>query len=66
MPNQPIPRTATGASTIDKARVLAALRDSGQEARAEFVDRQLPDLIDVDANAGLLRTLGLDVAQLSQ
>ncbi|GAA2358750.1 hypothetical protein Cme02nite_34960 [Catellatospora methionotrophica] len=66
MPDQPTPTTPTAAKTIDKAKVLAALRDSGQDARAEFVDRQLPDLIDIDSNAGLLRTLGLDVAELNR
>lgn len=51
---------------IDKARVLEALRQKGQDARADFVDRQLPEVIDVDSNAGLLKTLGLDVAELSK
>lgn len=50
---------------IDKAAVLAALRSKGQDARADFVDRQLPDVIDSDANAGLLRTLGLEPAELA-
>ncbi|WP_144122807.1 hypothetical protein [Catellatospora sichuanensis] len=58
-------QTDAGPTKIDKAKVLAALRSRGQDGRADFVDRQLPDVIDVGANAGLLKTLGLDVAELS-
>jgi hypothetical protein len=47
--------------TLDKATVLQELRRRGLTARAEFVDRQLPDLIDVQTNAGLLATLGLAI-----
>lgn len=47
--------------TLDKETVLNALRRRGLDARAEFVDRELPDAIDVHANAGLLAMLGLTV-----
>ncbi|WP_155370755.1 hypothetical protein [Catellatospora vulcania] len=60
------PQTDAGAREIDKSKVLAALRAKGQDARADFVDRQLPEIIDIEANAGLLRTLGLDVAELAR
>lgn len=47
--------------TLDKATVLRALRKRGLDARAEFVDRELPDVIDVQTHAGLLATLGLTI-----
>jgi hypothetical protein len=47
--------------TLDKETVLNALRKRGLDARAEFVRRELPDAIDIRANAGLLATLGLTV-----
>jgi hypothetical protein len=50
---------------ISKASVLAVLRERGQNARAEFVDRELPDRIDSDKHGGLLATLHLDLAELA-
>ena len=49
---------------ISKAAVLAVLRGRGQNARADFVDRELPDRIDTDKHGGLLATLNLDLAEL--
>jgi hypothetical protein len=50
---------------IAKAAVLAALRERGQQGRAEFVDRELPDDIDLDRHGGLLAMLRLDPAKLT-
>jgi hypothetical protein len=50
---------------ISKARVLATLRQRGQHARADFVDRELPDRIDSAKHGGLLATLHLDLAELA-
>jgi hypothetical protein len=50
---------------IDKGRILDALRRRGQHTRADWVDRTLPDRVDTVKNAGLLATLGLDPADLS-
>lgn len=50
---------------IDKGRILDALRRRGQHTRADWVDRTLPDRVDTVRNAGLLATLGLDPAELS-
>jgi hypothetical protein len=50
---------------IDKSKVLEALRRRGLNDRATWVDRQLPDRIDVDGNAALLATLGIDPAHLA-
>jgi hypothetical protein len=45
---------------IDRAEVVAMLRSRGQEARADWVDRQLPPIVDTHTNAGLLSTLDID------
>ena len=46
---------------VEKTAVLAALRRQGLEARADWVQLSMPDVIDVRTNAGVLKTLGLDV-----
>lgn len=51
--------------TIAKAAVISALRERGQHARADFVDRELPDRIDILRHGGLLATLRLDPAGLT-
>lgn len=50
---------------IAKSRILDALRDRGQDIRAEWVDRDLPDRVDTLRHAGLLATLGLNPADLA-
>jgi len=50
---------------ISKAVVVAVLRQRGQHARADFVDRELPVRIDSDQHGGLLATLHLDLAELA-
>jgi hypothetical protein len=52
--------------TISKAVVIAALRERGQNARADFVDRELPELIDTTRHGGLLAMLHLDLAELAK
>jgi hypothetical protein len=52
--------------TISKALVLAVLRERGQHARAEFVDRELPEHIDLTEHGGLLAMLRIDPAQLPE
>jgi hypothetical protein len=51
---------------ISKAAVVAALRERGQHARADFVDRELPERIDTSRHGGLLATLRLDLAELGE
>jgi hypothetical protein len=46
---------------VDKAKVVAQLRFRQLHARADWVDRELPVLIDTYKNAALLRTLGIDL-----
>jgi hypothetical protein len=50
---------------ILKSAVLAVLRERGQHARADFVDRELPDRIDPARHGGLLVTLHLDYDKLA-
>ena len=50
---------------VDRAEVVATLRSRELQARADWVDRELPALIDTALHASLLRTLGIDVAQMS-
>ncbi|SCF28140.1 hypothetical protein [Micromonospora mirobrigensis] len=50
---------------IAKHRIVAALRERDQQSRADWVERELPDPVDTDKNAGLLATLRLDPADLA-
>jgi hypothetical protein len=52
-------------SHIDKAKILTVLRDRGMLDRADWVDRQLPDEIDPQRNASILRMLRLDADVLA-
>lgn len=45
---------------IDKSKILEALRSRGQDVRADWVDKELPDEVDTFRHGGLLATLGLD------
>lgn len=50
---------------IQKSAIAAKLRERGQNARADFVDRELPDSVDTLLHGGLLATLRLDYEELS-
>ena len=50
---------------ISKAAIVATLRRRGLTARADWVDRELPESVDVDKNAGLLKTLNINPADMS-
>jgi hypothetical protein len=50
---------------ISKHVIAAALRERRQDARAEWVDRTLPDDVDPYRHSGLLATLNLTVADLT-
>jgi len=50
---------------ISKALVLSILRERGQYARADFVDRELPERIDSAQHGGLLATLHVDPSELA-
>jgi len=50
---------------ISKAAIIATLQSRGLPSRADWVDRELPEFVDVDRNAGLLATLHINPADLS-
>ncbi|MBQ0902867.1 MULTISPECIES: hypothetical protein [Micromonospora] len=50
---------------IARNRIVSALRDRGQQARADWVERELPERVDPAKHSGLLATLHLDPADLA-
>ena len=55
----------TSPTYVDRAEIVATLRSRGLHARADWVDRELPELVDTHGNAALLRTLDIDPAAMS-
>jgi hypothetical protein len=51
----------TTATCIRKTVVVATLRSRDLDGRADWVEKELPELIDTAKNASLLRTLGITV-----
>jgi hypothetical protein len=49
---------------IQKSVIIAKLRERGQQVRADWVDRELPDTVDTFHYSGLLATLNLDLKEL--
>jgi len=49
------------ATRIKKTMVVAILRSRDLNGRADWVEKELPPLIDTETNAGLLHTLGINV-----
>lgn len=45
---------------IDKGTVLQFLQDHGEGDKAERAKSELPDPVDIDAHADLLRKFGID------
>jgi hypothetical protein len=50
---------------IARHRIVSALRERGQRARADWVERELPERVDSEKHVGLLATLRLDPADLA-
>jgi hypothetical protein len=50
---------------IDKAEIIKVLRSRDLNDRADWVERDLPALVDSDKNGALLRMLGIDLAAMS-
>jgi hypothetical protein len=44
---------------VYKAQLVAILRSRGLNARADWADRTLPDIVDTETNGGLLNTLAI-------
>ncbi|ROP28408.1 hypothetical protein [Couchioplanes caeruleus] len=53
------------ATCVKKTIVVATLRSRDLAGRADWVEKELPALIDTARNASLLRTLGIDVQALT-
>jgi len=51
---------------VQKSLVLEVLRSRALDARADWVDRTMPDDIDIQRNASLFETLGIDVRKLAE
>lgn len=49
---------------IDKQTVLDLLRERGQQDQAQQAERELPDQVDTDRDAGLLGRFGIDPSDL--
>lgn len=49
---------------VPKERVLELLRGRGDDAEAEEADRELPDAVDTDRDAGLLTKFGVHPPEL--
>lgn len=49
---------------IDKAQIIAILRSDGRDATADWVDRELPALVDTRKNSALLQTLNIDLTTM--
>jgi hypothetical protein len=47
---------------IDRAEIVASLRSRGLDARADWVDRSLPPMVDTHEHHSLLRMLGVHPA----
>lgn len=50
---------------IDKSKIIADLRARGLNERADWVDRDLPPLVDTARHAALLQLLGIDVSTMA-
>jgi len=49
---------------IDKSQIVELLRSSGDHAKADEADLDLPDTIDTDRDRGLLDRFGLDIGDV--
>jgi hypothetical protein len=55
----------TTATCVRKTVVVSTLRSRDLHGRADWVDKELPALIDTASNASLLQTLGIDIDALA-
>ncbi|HSK26364.1 MAG TPA: hypothetical protein VK894_05575 [Jiangellales bacterium] len=49
---------------IDKAQILDLLRSQGDEGKADQADRELPQQVDTEQDAGLLQKFGIQPQDL--
>jgi hypothetical protein len=50
---------------VNKQQIIDILRSRGQDDRADWVDRDLPEQCDTERHSGLLQTLRIDPAELT-
>ncbi|MET8119417.1 hypothetical protein [Micromonospora sp. NPDC005189] len=50
---------------IARDKIVNVLRERGQQARADWVERELPERVDPAKHSGLLATLHLNPADLA-
>jgi len=53
------------ATLVRKAEIVSILRSRGEFARADWFERQLPDIVDTGKNSSLLATLQIDANALN-
>ncbi len=57
-------KRGNNAMYINKVEIVSVLRSRGLHDRADWVERELPNLVDTGKNAALLKMLGVDSAAL--
>ena len=50
---------------VERSRIVAVLRERNLDARADWVERTLPEVVDLSRNSGLLSTLNIELADLA-
>jgi hypothetical protein len=55
----------TRSAYVEKTELVAVLRSRELHARADWVDRELPGLVDTNKNSSLLKMLGVDPDAMS-
>jgi hypothetical protein len=63
-PRADIEDIAMQAHLVHRSDIIALLKARGLDDRAGWAERQLPEAVDVDKNAALLRMLKIDTADL--
>jgi hypothetical protein len=53
------------ATHVTRAEVVSILRSRGKHARADWFERELPDIVDIGKNRSLLATLEINPADLN-
>ena len=49
---------------VERSRIVEVLRERNLGDRADWVQRTLPDVVDLSRNSGLLATLKIELADL--
>ena len=51
---------------VHRSDIIAALKSRGLDDRAAWAERQLPEAVDTDKNAALLRMLNIDITDMAK